>query len=380
MDNEFLDAGFLSAEEAEELWKEGEVVDPDPDPENPENPEEHEKTDETEKEKHPATEEETEKKPPESVGSEEKQGAKDTTPEGEGSPDYSSIAQAFKEVGVLQTLDDEKLEAIKDVDALADALEEEVHNRLDEHQKRVDEALKYKMPVPLIKQYEDIISALDNIKEEDIENEENEALRKNIIFRDLVNKGHSEDEAKELIEDYLASGKDTDKAKKALEACKKFYKDNYDQARNEAKKSYEAEQAKIKKQSDDLQKSIMEDDGVFKDLEITKTMRQKICDAVIKVAETLEDGTKLTAFQKYMKEHPVEFYKHAGMFFVLTEGFTKIDNLIDKPVKKEVRKGIDKLSNVLNSTSRDKSGAFTLRKTSPEETELNLDVSQFQLG
>ena len=135
MDNEFLDAGFLSAEEAEELWKEGEVVDPDPDPENPENPEEHEKTDETEKEKHPATEEETEKKPPESVGSEEKQGAKDTTPEGEGSPDYSSIAQAFKEVGVLQTLDDEKLEAeltraVQEEDyRLASYIKEELNRR-----------------------------------------------------------------------------------------------------------------------------------------------------------------------------------------------------------------------------------------------------------
>lgn len=377
MEGEFLDAGFLSQEEIAELWKEGEV-------ENTE-PEEPTKPEEKETEKHPATEEKPseekpEEKTPESVGSEEIQGAKDTTPEGEGSPDYSSIAQAFKEVGVLQTLDEEKLGAIKDVEALADALEEEVHNRLDEHQKRIDEALKYKMPVPLIKQYEDIIRALDNIKEEDIDNEENEELRKNLIFRDLVNKGHSEDEAKELIEDYLASGKDTDKAKKALESCKKLYKENYDQARNEAKKTFEADQAKIKKQSEDLQKSIMEDDDVFKALEITKTMRQKICDAVVKPAETLEDGTKLSAFQKYMKEHPIEFYKMGGMFFVLTEGFTKIDNLIDKPVKKEVRKGIDKLSNVLNSTSRNSSGAFTLRQTGPTEQELNLDVSQFKLG
>lgn len=374
-ENDFLDAGFLSAEEAAELWKEGDFEEPETPPE---------KNSETET---PATEgeppAEPETKPednPESVSSEEIQGAKDTTPEGEGSPDYSSIAQAFQEVGVLQTLDKERLESVKTPEDLADVLEEEVHNRLDEHNKRIDEALKYKMPVPLVQQYEQIISTFDKITEEAIEDEANEKLRKDIIFRDLVNKGHSEDEAIELIEDYLSSGKDVDKAKKALESCKKFYKDHYDNARKEAKDAYDKEQAKAKKEAEALKTSIMEDDKVFKDLEINKAMRQKILEAVSKPVETLEDGTKLTAFQKYVKDNPVDFYKMAGMFFVLTEGFTKIDNLIKEPVKKEVRKGIDKLTNVLNSTSRDGKGAFTLRDTGPTETELGIDISQFKLG
>lgn len=376
MEDNFLDAGFLSDEEAAQLFAAGEVK------EEPETKPDDSKEKEKEEPEQPVTEEPNgdEPKEPESVGNEEElQEPKNTEPDGEGSPNTSSIAQAFQEIGVLQTLDDERLKSIKTTEDLADALEEEVQNRIDEHNKRIDEALNYKMPIPLIKQYEDTLKTLDSVTDEMLEKEENENYRKNLIYQDLVNKGHTKEEALELIEDYIESGKDVDKAKKALESCRKYYTDKYQDARTEYKEAHLKQQAEVKKQAEALKKSILEDDKFFKDLDINKATRQKIYDTVSKPIATEEDGTKITAFQKYIKENPTDFYKMAGMFFVLTEGFTKIDNLIKGPVKKEVRKGIDKLNNVINSTSRNSDGSLNLRSGVSPESQMNLDLDQFKL-
>lgn len=364
---DFLEAGFLSEDEALSLFGD------DPD----EGATEHENDETTTEEPSTDTEDdESSEKEPESVGSGKKQEQKNTDTESEGSPNTSSIAQAFQEIGVLQTLDNDRIKAIQSYEDLADALEEEVHNRMDEHNKRIDEALKYRMPVPVIQQYESILKTLDSITDDHLEDEANEDSRRNIIYQDLVNKGHSKEEALELIEDYVSSGKDVDKAKKALASCKTFYTNNYNKARAEAKQAYDEQQAKVKKQAAELKKSILEDDKVFKDLDINKAMRQKIYDAVSKPIETLEDGTSLTSFQKYVREKPVDFYKMAGMFFVLTDGFTKIDNLIKGPVKKEVRKGIENLSRVLDNTPRNSDGSMKLKSGVSAEPS-TIDISKF---
>lgn len=366
---DFLNAGFLSEEEAMAYFGD--------DTKEPEDDTNDNKTTEEPPQEKPESDDSIEEFP-ESVGSGKTQEQKNTSTDTEGSPNNtSSIAQAFQEIGVLQTLDDERIKSISSYEELADALEEEVHNRIDEHNKRIDEALKYNMPVPVIQQYENILKTLNGITDEQLEDEDNEKSRKNIIFQDLLNKGHSEEEANELVEDYLASGKDIEKAKKALASCKSFYTKNYDKARAEAKQAYDERQAYVKKQAAELKKSILEDDKVFKDLDINKATRQKIYDAVSKPVETLEDGTTLTSFQKYVKDKPVEFYKMAGMFFVLTDGFTKIDNLIKGPVKKETRKGIENLSRILDNAPRNSDGSMRF-KTGVSSEPATIDISKFE--
>lgn len=362
MAEDFLRADFLSDEEASALWSLGEKEEP-----------ETEETDETN------TTEEVEEESLESVGSEEEIDQGEDTLEIEGSP-TSSIAQAFQEIGVLQTLDDERIKSINTAEDLADAVEEEVQNRLSEHNKRIDEALKYRVPIPTIQQYENTLNTLNSITEESIEDEVNMNLRKNLIFQDLINKGHSEEDAQELLNDYIDNGKDVVKAKKALSACKSFYENNYKKLQEEYKQNYLNEEKARKKQAEQLKKSIIEDKELFADLDINRATRQKIYDAISKPVETLEDGTKITAFQKYLKENPIDFYKKAGMFFVLTDGFTKIDNLIKGPVKKEIKKGIDKLNNVFNSTPRNPDGSFNLKSGVSSNRSMSIDLDNFRLG
>jgi hypothetical protein len=369
MEDDFLNVSMLSDEEADKFFmSSAEVV------------EESKETEESElSEEQEVSEIDNNVSDEEGGEDEDIQEIENSTSEVMGSPSKaSSIAQALQEVGVLQTLDKEKINSIQTAEDFADAIEEEVFNRLAEHNKRIDEALKYKVPIPIVQQYEQTIQTLESITEEMLEDESNENYRKNIIYQDLVNKGHSEEDAKEMVQDYVENGKDVTKAKKALESCKTFYKNNYESLIKEKQIEYKENQRMIKERSEKLKKSILEDKELFQDLNINKSTRQQIYDTVSKPIETLEDGTKITALQKYIKENPIDFHKNVGMLYVLTDGFTNINKFIKGPVKKEVKKGIDRLTNVLNNTSMN-DGSLSFKAGISPNKKMSLDLNEWTL-
>ena len=65
----------------------------------------------------------------------------------------------------------------------------------------------------------------------------------------------------------------------------------------------------------------------------------------------------LTEIQKYERDNRKDFIKKIGLLYVMTDKFTKLDNLIGKQVNKEVKKGLER---TLNTTSRDSDGNLRL--------------------
>ena len=279
------------------------------------------------------------------------------TTENLGSPNLSSsIAEALVDDGVLQTLSKERLAEIKDAESLIAAYREDMDNqvesRLDEITKRVHHALTYGVEPTKIQQYEQWIKTLDSVTDEIIEGEEeqNENYRKNLIFQNYKSKGFDDDEAKEMVNRSVESGKDIDDAKKALESLKKYYKKSYDDEVADAKKQYEAHVEKQKKQLKDLKDSILEDkENFFDQFEVSKTIRQKIFDTVAKPSIT--DGeTKITPLQKFIKDDPNKANKIIGTLYVITDGFTNFGGIMKGTVKKEVRKSVENLQRVIAQT------------------------------
>lgn len=301
---------------------------------------------------------------PESVGSEENQEKEDTDSEQEtgSSPTnnfYSSIAKALKEEGVFPDLDDEIVDGIKEPEDFVKAVEEQVEARLDEKQRRIDEALNMGVEPDLVKQYENTIAYLDDITEDKLtaEDESGENLRKQLIYQDLLNKGYSKDEALEELDEIFANGSDQKKAKRALAANKDFFKNSYKKVVDEAKEETEKEEQEREKQAAALKKSILEDKEVFKDLQVDKATRQKIYDNISKpIYKDKETGEYFTALQKYERENKIEFLKNLGLLFTLTDGFKNLDGLVKPKVKKEVKKGLRELEHTLNNTARTSNG------------------------
>lgn len=301
---------------------------------------------------------------PESVGSGEEniEEKEDTTPKGSGtSPKhfYSSIAEALKEEGIFPDLEDESLAKVKGPEDFRDLIEQQIQAGLDERQKRIDDALNAGVEPTEIRRYENTINFLDSISDETITNEDEkgEKLRKDLIYQDFINRGYSKERATREVQKSFNSGTDIDDAKEALKSNKDFFKDKYDELINEAKSEAEQEENRRKEQAKELKSSILNDKEVFGDLSVDKSTRQKIYDNIAKpVYKDPETGEYYTAIQKYEMEHRTDFLKNIGLIFTLTNGFKNLDGLVKGNVKKEVKKGLRELENIINNTSRTSDG------------------------
>ena len=363
MEEELSMDNILSADEIEGLFEDQEIQDTQPE-ENEENTDENQENNnkETEETTEVTTEDESEK--PEGVGSEDNiEEQEDTTSNKSGSSPknnfYSSIAKAFAEEGIFPDLDDESASKIKTPEEFRDLIEDRIKSELDERQKRVDEALNAGVEPSDIRKYENTISYLDSIKDETItsENEEGEKLRKQLIYQDFVNRGYSQERATREVKKSFDAGTDIEDAKEALKSNLEFFQGQYDNLIEEAKAEEEKEIKHRKEQAEKLKKSILEDKEVFGELSIDKKTRQKIFDNISKpVYKDPNTGQIFTALQKYEMENRTDFLKNVSLVFTLTDGFKNLDGLIKGKVKKEVKKGIRELENVLNNTARTSDG------------------------
>lgn len=363
MEEELSMDNILSADEIEGLFEDQEIQDTQPE-ENEENTDENQENnnEETEETTEVTTEDISEK--PEGVGSEDNiEEQEDTTSNKSGSSPknnfYSSIAKAFAEEGIFPDLDDESASKIKTPEEFRDLIEDRIKSELDERQKRVDEALNAGVEPSDIRKYENTISYLDSIKDETItsENEEGEKLRKQLIYQDFVNRGYSQERATREVKKSFDAGTDIEDAKEALKSNLEFFQGQYDNLIEEAKAEEEKEIKQRKEQAEKLKKSILEDKEVFGELSIDKKTRQKIFDNISKpVYKDPNTGQIFTALQKYEMENRTDFLKNVSLVFTLTDGFKNLDGLIKGKVKKEVKKGIRELENVLNNTARTSDG------------------------
>ena len=296
----------------------------------------------------------------ESVGSEDNIKEKEDTnsKEGQTSPDfYSSLANALVEDGIFQNLDEDSLSKIQTAEDFANIISEQIKSQFDDRQKRIDEALNIGIEPSEIQKYERVLNYLDSIAEDNItsENEEGETLRKNLIYQDYVNRGFSKERATREVERSFKAGTDIDDAKEALQSNKDYYNDQYNTLVKEAKEADKLEQEKQRRQTEELRKSILNDEKAFGEIALDKATRQRVYDSIMKPVYTDPDtGEKLTAIQKYQAENKTDFLKNLGYIYVLTDGFKKLDGLVQGKVKKEVKKGLRELEHTLNGTSRNR--------------------------
>ena len=364
MEEELSLDNILGAEEIENLFVEDDETQDTP----PANGEPPKKEEEPSKDKEETTEvvdvDNLFTDTPESVGSgkENTEEKEDTTPKGDGtSPKnfYSSIAKALKEEGIFPDLDDDGLSKVKEPEDFRDLIDQQIKAGLDERQKRIDEALNAGVEPTEIRKYENTMSFLDSIKEENIsdEGDKGEKLRKDLIYQDFINRGYSKERAAREVQKSFNAGTDIDDAKEALKSNIDFFRDKYDELVNDAKSEAEQEEKERKKQAEKLKLSILNDKDVFGDLSIDKSTRQKIYDNIAKpVYKDPETGEYYTAIQKYEMENRTDFLKNIGLLFTLTDGFKNLDGLVKGKVKKEVKKGLRELEHTLNNTARTSDG------------------------
>lgn len=274
---------------------------------------------------------------------------------------YSSITKAFKEDGILPDLDSDTIESIKDAKDFSNLIETQLQNRLEEKQKRIDEALNYGVKPSEINQYENTLNYLDSIKEDTLvaEDDKSELLRKQLIYQDFVNRGYSESRAKREVEKSMTAGTDIEDAKDALMSNKELFKSRYNELIENSRKEKEAQLQENEKLAKELKESILKEDKAFGEISMSNNIRKKVYDNISKpVYKDPKTGNLYTAIQKYEMENKNDFIKNVGIIYTLTDGFKNINNLVKSKVNKEINKGIKELQHTLNNTARDSGGAL----------------------
>ena len=296
----------------------------------------------------------------ESVGSEDnnEEDENPSTTEEESSPKnsnfYYSLANSLVEDGVLSDLDEDFVKSIQSPEDFAEAIEKQVTAKLDEKQKRISAALEADVDANIIRQYENLLGFLDSVKEDTItkEDEQGEDLRKKLIFQDFLNRGYSKERAEREVKKSFDSGSDIEDAKEALISNKEFYNSKYNELVEESQKELKAEKERTKKQAEELRKSLLEKDEIFKGISIDEKTRKKAYENITKPVYKTEDGEYLTAIQKYEEDHPVEFRRALSILYTMTDGFQNIDKLVQKKVNKEVKNSLRNLEHTLKTSNR----------------------------
>lgn len=352
MEENFLDLGFV-----DQSFLEGfEDTVQKADQTQPEQKENKETTEQLEEEKKEVTQQNSEEATEVNEGTKEpkttesRESSEDTG--AQGSPNISSsIAEALVDEGALQTLSKERLAEIKTTEDLIEAFKEDLGNQLTAEQKRVSDALSYGVEPTRIQQYEQWIKTLDSVTDEIIEgeDEQNENYRKNLIYQNYKAKGFDDEDAQDMVNRSVESGKDIDDAKKALSSLKKYYQKAYDDEVNEAKKEYDKHMAAQKKQLEELKTSVLEDkENFYEQFELNKSARQKVFDVIAKPS-VVDGDNKLTPLQAFIKNDPNKANKIIGTLYVLTDGFTKFDGIMKGTVKKQVRQSVKNLEKALTT-------------------------------
>lgn len=324
-----------------------------------------------------------EDKTPESVGSgKDNEGKEDTVTDKDAdgtSPNnfYSSIANACAVDGIFPNLDDETIKKAVDAESFSNLIEAEITARFDEKQKRISKALENGVEPNDIKKYESTLNYINTITDAAIaeESEKGEQLRYNLIYQDFINKGMTPDKAKKFADRTVDAGTDVEDAKEALLSNKEFFSNAYNKMLQEAQQKADEDKAEREKNAKELEKSLMKDKQLFGDMEISNDIRKKAFDSVSKpVYKDPETGDYMTAIQKYKSEHRADFLKYTGLIFAMTNGFKDFDSFTKGKVKKEVKKGLRELEQILNNTRRNNDGS--LRMVTNQKDDPNSFISK----
>jgi len=275
---------------------------------------------------------------------EEVDGEEDDNDEGDGSDDesspnlYSSISNVLFEQGLLPSL--ESSENIKTVDDFTNALKVEIDTqtklKVEEHLSNLD--------LETIASSKKQILELDKIDEDYLKN--NLEVAKDIIFRDYVNQGLSEDRAKKMLRKTIDLGEDIllEDALESKESLKVF------EAKQIASELQRAEQEKINqiKEQEQIDNSIkqfiFESKEVIKGIPNTKAIGDKVFKTMTEVVgKNPQTGELENKFMNERSKNPVQFDTKMYYLYELTNGFTdltKIKTTVTSSATKNLEKAL----------------------------------------
>lgn len=202
------------------------------------------------------------------------------------------------------------------------------------------------------------------------EGENGQKLRQALLMYQCKLKNIPEEDAKTIVENSFAKGNEVDDAKKALEYCRKYYTDKYDEAIKTAAEAQKKREESNRQRTENLKKSIEEDQTMLKVLEVDKTTRGNIFDYIAKPTEDDldENGNhrkdingkpiKISRMTKFIRENPDTAHMILAAALVLSDEGKDFSKLFSGNINKAKKEAYQKLEDNLNGTKRKPNGSY----------------------
>ena len=293
-------------------------------------------------------------KPIEGEDSEDVDGDEDDNSEGDDSDDdsspnlYSSISDVLIEQGLLPSLESSK--DIKDVNTFTDALKIEIDNQT---KLKVNEYLS-NLDLEKIATSQKNLIELDSMTEDYLK--DNLETAKDIILRDYINQGLSEDRARKMLRKTIDLGEDViiEEALESKESLKVF---ESKQAALELQRveQYKINQAKEQEKIDNsIKQFIFDSKEVIKGIPNTKAIADKVFKTMTEVvAKNPQTGELENKFMNDRSKNPIEFDTKMYYLYELTNQFndlSKIKTVATSSATKNLEKAIRKVKFEDNGT------------------------------
>ena len=295
----------------------------------------------------------------------------------------SSIALVFakfqNERGVLSNFDEEELTRRVKEEGEEAGLEylydSEVEARVEEVKKMYEDDIKEYIALKDLNidssKALELVSAktaFENITVDQLE--DNEELRKKILVQDLKNNTrYSDEDIDEMVENWITTGKDIEKAKKALPNIKKF---NEEKIKAEKQAVIDAEKAAQKAQ---LESKAKLKEAIYNSKEIlgqtiNKVTQQKLEKFMTEPIGNSPDGRPINAIQAWFAKNPQQaqiILAYAIMTGLLDGKMTAVKEKVKSSVVKELHEGLKvkgaKLDGIFSGENEDDGSLSTLKNT-----------------
>lgn len=256
----------------------------------------------------------------ENVDGEEDDNSEGDFSDDESSPNlYSSIANVLFEQGIIPSL--ESSEDIKTTDDFVGVLKKEIDIQTE---RRLQDYLD-NLDVDQIAVSKKTIIDLDNIDEDYLR--DNLEVAKDMIYRDYLNQGLSEDRARKMLRKTIDLGEDVilEDALESKESLKEFENRQIEFEQERYKENLRLQKEQQEQTDNAIKKYIFESPEIVKGIPNTKVLQEKVFKTMTEiVAKNPQTGEFENKLMKDRAVNPIEFDTRMYYFYELTNGFTDL--------------------------------------------------------
>lgn len=254
------------------------------------------------------------------------------TPDSEesSSSPLTSLTSALREDGVLSSLTDDELKEIKSGKDLINVIRKQIasneYSDLTDDQQEYLNAMRTGVPEASYREAKKTVDQLNKLNPDDLERDDSEGFRRQVLVQDFISKGFDEEEANKYASRSIELGEDIEDSKKALGRIKDTEARRLKQLTIDAQAEQKANVDHYNKRVNDLKLKVNNTNEILPNVKINEDTQGKIFDLMTKTAGYDRNNNPVNAVVKNMMEDQ-EYLVKLNYLHVLTDGFKDFKSL-----------------------------------------------------